>query len=305
MKKTSQKDCSKEFTALPHRSFLGLYLISKNLVDECDILDALELQQEKTPSVESLFLQEGIISEEEQFKIHTFIQGSDMKFIDAALRCNIIDEEKATKILETQEQRRPYLGDCLTALNRISHDTLKKEIQAYRSEQENFYKKRDALKEFPLFSLLSEDVLLELAYLCTEHSYEKGEILLSEGKMAHSLFAITSGQVQVVSETAGKEPIIIALLREKDIFGEASLFYENELCSASIVAETETKTLEIPRETFIHFLKKYPQESQSILIFIIKTLFVKLSRTNKDLIYEREALSVGEAILPFLGTFFR
>ncbi len=305
MNKELKENSNMHIQSMPHRSFFGLYLVAKNLVDEGDILDALELQEEKTPSIESLLLENKLISKEDLFKVHTYIQGSDIKFLDAALRSNVIDEEKATEIIEMQEATRPYLGDCLTALKKILPEVLDSEIEAYKREQESFLKKREALKSFPLFSLITDDVLLELAYLCHEAEYQKGDQILTEGKHAHSLFAIQTGQVLVTSKSTTGESLTIAVLGEKDIFGEASIFYEHEACTATVVAETETKTLEIQRETFIHFLKKYPHETQSILIFIIKTLFVKLSRTNKDLLYEREALSVGETILPFLGTFFR
>lgn len=76
----------------------------------------------------------------------------------------------------------------------------------------------------PLFSSLSEENLLQIADLIQHKSFEKGELLISEGGSMESLIIIHQGRVKAFRYTSAGREQILYLFSEGDFFGEQYLF---------------------------------------------------------------------------------
>ncbi|HOC06886.1 MAG: Crp/Fnr family transcriptional regulator [Bacillota bacterium] len=76
----------------------------------------------------------------------------------------------------------------------------------------------------PLFSSLSEENLHQIASYIQHRSFEKGELLISEGESTDSLVIIHQGVVKAFRYTAAGREQILYLFSEGDFFGEQYLF---------------------------------------------------------------------------------
>lgn len=134
------------------------------------------------------------------------------------------------------------------------------------------------LKNVFLFKEISEQSLYTLADYVKEKSYKKSEIIFNEGEEGNNLYIIISGKVKIIkSDKNGKEKII-AILKEKDSFGEMALL-TREQRSATVQALTDVETLIINAIDFENLIKKEP----TIPLNIIKTLSERLARTDRQL----------------------
>jgi CRP-like cAMP-binding protein len=99
-----------------------------------------------------------------------------------------------------------------------------------------------------------------------------GEVIFKENATSNSLYYIVSGEYQVI--IAGKD---IAVLSPEDIFlGEMSFLLGNKR-SATVIAMTEGKLVEISRSSFTDAIKAYPNYG----IFLSKLLARRLKEANQ------------------------
>jgi small-conductance mechanosensitive channel/CRP-like cAMP-binding protein len=91
-----------------------------------------------------------------------------------------------------------------------------------------------------------------------------GEGVIREGDAGHSIFAVVSGQLQVVKVREGEQPYtglfwdVIATLGPGQWFGEASLL-TGAPRNATVVAETACELVELPKAGFEASLKREPE----------------------------------------------
>ena len=91
-----------------------------------------------------------------------------------------------------------------------------------------------------------------------------GEGIIREGDPGHSIFAVVSGQLQVVKVREGEQPYtglfwdVIATLGSGQWFGEASML-TGAPRNATVVAETACELIELPKRGFEASLKREPE----------------------------------------------
>jgi len=122
------------------------------------------------------------------------------------------------------------------------------------------------LKSVPMFSQLSGEELRPVAEMFSELSVRKNSIILKEKEPGDTFYVISNGAVRV--ERGGRE---IALLKEKDYFGEMALL-DYETRSATLVAETDCELLKLNREDFYELLEEYPGLSREIIRTLARRL---------------------------------
>jgi len=86
------------------------------------------------------------------------------------------------------------------------------------------------LKSLPLFNDTPETILAEMAHLMQEIEIPQGTGIVKEGEPGNCMYIIHRGEVRI-----HKGQQILALLKEKDFFGELSLL-DTETRSASATA---------------------------------------------------------------------
>jgi CRP-like cAMP-binding protein len=122
------------------------------------------------------------------------------------------------------------------------------------------------LKSVPLFSQLSGEELRPVAEMFSEVSFTKGSTIFKEREPGDSFYVILGGAVTV--KRGGRE---IAVLREKDYFGEMALL-DYEARSATLVAASDCELLKLNRDDFHELLEEYPRLSREIIRTLARRL---------------------------------
>lgn len=111
-----------------------------------------------------------------------------------------------------------------------------------------------------------------------EKSFKAGEKIISEGTFGEETFRITAGQVLICKETGGEKPVVLAELRDGEVFGEMYVFQNSGARSASAVAKTDVVVQVVSRPEIEEHLKATPQVIQDILVSLNK----RLEGTSQD-----------------------
>jgi hypothetical protein len=117
-------------------------------------------------------------------------------------------------------------------------------------------------------------------------TFGPGETVIQEGAKGTSAFIVLSGAVEVLKNSGDKD-IVVATLREGQVFGEMGLI-EDRPRSATVKALAELRLRVISREGFNELLQKKP----AVLIPIIKSLFERLRQASEML---AEQSTAGDA----------
>ncbi|ODS32221.1 MAG: transcriptional regulator of Crp family [Candidatus Scalindua rubra] len=117
----------------------------------------------------------------------------------------------------------------------------------------------------------------------------KGDVIIQKGSHETRAYIIESGRVEV-SDIVNNKKTVLAILGEKQIFGEMGLV-EDKPRSATVTAIEDTRLAMISRDNFNELFEKNPK----VLLPIIKALFERLRTVNKMLI-SKETPDVVETI---------
>jgi CRP/FNR family cyclic AMP-dependent transcriptional regulator len=90
------------------------------------------------------------------------------------------------------------------------------------------------LKSLNLFKDTPENILADLAPLMKEMQYEQGTEIFKEGETGDCMYIIQQGSIKI-----HKENTTLAILKEKEVFGELSLL-DADTRSASATADTDS-----------------------------------------------------------------
>lgn len=142
------------------------------------------------------------------------------------------------------------------------------------------------LKQTHLFGEVTERGLETIAECVKENTYERGGLIFSEGEKGDTLHLVAKGSVKITKYTKEGRTKTLAILKEKDGFGEMALLTE-EARIATVEAVEKTTTLSITKEKFEGMILKEP----SISFQIIKTLCHRLARADRDI----KNLALGDA----------
>ena len=139
----------------------------------------------------------------------------------------------------------------------------------------------EALSRSPVFEMLSEAELAELARLCRTVTWQAGEVIFREGEPGASLFVLTAGEVEVLNHHAGAEKVITELSAPA-AFGEMALV-DREARSATVRARTACQALELTAEGFTAFRKRSRDGFTFVVINVARVLSSRLRETSQRL----------------------
>jgi|DewCreStandDraft_4_1066084.scaffolds.fasta_scaffold01070_32 CRP-like cAMP-binding protein len=137
---------------------------------------------------------------------------------------------------------------------------------------------KNFLKQTHLFAEVTDNGLNKISNFVKENFYKKGEIIFNEGETGDTLHIIVKGRVKITKYTQQGKIKILAILNERDSFGEMALLTE-EARSATVEAIDSVTTLSIAKKEFLDILQTEP----SISLQIIKTLCHRLAKADRDL----------------------
>jgi len=116
----------------------------------------------------------------------------------------------------------------------------------------------------PFFRRLSSEDLERLARIAVAKTYEKGDVVFSEGDEPHFLHTIASGRVKVVKGVPSGKELILEILSVGDPLG-AVVAYEERPYPATAVALERTVCLLLPRAELFSLLERHPSVVRGFL----------------------------------------
>lgn len=135
------------------------------------------------------------------------------------------------------------------------HTALMEDISRRRAESESrphldlALRKKELVRQFPLFADLSESELRGLGRALSTRYVNAGRVILRKDSAAHSVFFVSSGAVQ--QETAGQT----VRLGRGDMFGQLAVL-TGKPRRAEVTAITPTSLLELNETSFRRVLKR-------------------------------------------------
>ena len=115
----------------------------------------------------------------------------------------------------------------------------------------------ERLNNIPIFTPLCKEEIQTLASSSSIRVFAPNEPIVRQGQMGKSMFVIHRGTVKIKIREDGKSKIVGSLI-EGDFFGEMGLFTGEER-TADVVAESETKVLEIKHHSLKPILENNPE----------------------------------------------
>jgi CRP/FNR family transcriptional regulator len=134
----------------------------------------------------------------------------------------------------------------------------------------------DSLRHVPLFRDFDSVELSELAQLVTTRRYGKHQTIFREGDPGQTFYLILSGSVAIVRIAADGRETILSILKERDFFGEMSIF-DTSVRAASVRTLTEVEIGAIEREDFLALIDRSPRIGRLLVI----ALSERLRQANK------------------------
>jgi CRP-like cAMP-binding protein len=129
----------------------------------------------------------------------------------------------------------------------------------------------DLIRRVSLFSMLTPTQAEALAEAVSKKRFKRGEMLVEQGKMSHSLHIILSGRARVLmTDNKGRE-VILATLKPGDYVGEMSLI-DDEPHSATVIADQQVDVLVLGSESFLRCLGENAALSYAVMHGLVKRL---------------------------------
>ena len=122
------------------------------------------------------------------------------------------------------------------------------------------------LKSLNLFKDTPENVLADLAPLMKEIQYEQGTEIFKEGETGDCMYIIQQGNIKI-----HKGKTTLAILKEKEVFGELSLL-DADTRSASATADTDCILYKIDQEPFYELMDERPEVAKGFIKILCQRL---------------------------------
>ncbi len=170
-----------------------------------------------------------------------------------------------------------------TMLFVISRDLVRDITNDYPSVGEvmrKFHKNRlitNLLKTSPIFAPFSTTDKKALIEKFKSRQVSEGSYLITREKPGDGLYVVLSGRCEVLDAREGDQQVVIADLKEGDVFGEMSMLWNKETC-ASVRATTTCTVLRLPRAQFNEVIMTHPQVLETL-----NELSERRSRQNREL----------------------
>jgi len=120
-----------------------------------------------------------------------------------------------------------------------------------------------AVQAVDLFHGLTDEEHLAIAGRLRFTPFAAGETITRQGAIAHHLYLLTSGQVQIRMRTDEGEPYVVGTVSAADFFGEMGLM-TGEARTADVVAVTDVDCYKLDRSGFEEVLQRRPEVAEGM-----------------------------------------
>ncbi len=130
---------------------------------------------------------------------------------------------------------------------------------------------QEFLNRFFIFSGAPDGVVGLFAYLAKKEEYDKGQMILSEGRRCDRIFLIKSGEVDIFQNFKERRFHLQLLSHDSlNYFGELALLAEVDWFF-SARAWTDITLISISRKAFSKVMERYPEAYKSMVDKIINS----------------------------------
>jgi CRP-like cAMP-binding protein len=133
----------------------------------------------------------------------------------------------------------------------------------------------DFLSKVPLFSHCSPPEIAAIAAVAQEHTYEAGQIIVTQGTPGQAFYLVLSGRVEIVRDNNS-----LGAFGAGDFFGEMSLL-DQAPRSATIRAIEKTVCLMLSSWDFKALLEQHPSIAIKLLEVLSRRLRVADERMSR------------------------
>lgn len=124
-----------------------------------------------------------------------------------------------------------------------------------------FHKNRlitNLLKTSPIFTPFSTSDKKTLIEKFKSRDVDTGAFLITREKPGDGLYVVLSGRCEVIDQDGDGHDIVVAELKEGDVFGEMSMLWNKQTC-ASVRAMMKCTVMRLPRSDFNEVIMTHPQ----------------------------------------------
>lgn len=129
----------------------------------------------------------------------------------------------------------------------------------------------ERLQKLPLFTLLSDKELADLAARIRPRSVRRGEIIFRKDDPGLHLYLVLEGAVKISLPGEFGQEALVAIMRPGEFFGELALF-DRSPRSATAVALEETRVALLAGDDFLSFLEHHPTAVRIVLEALARTI---------------------------------
>jgi CRP/FNR family transcriptional regulator, cyclic AMP receptor protein len=146
------------------------------------------------------------------------------------------------------------------------------------------------LRVSPIFHGLSRELLEEVARLCKNREYRRGQLVFEEGAPGTKLYGLISGRLIITTISAAGVQLHLNVAEQGEIVGEIA-FLDGGPRTATGRAAERTTCFEIDRADFFDLLGRAPQLSSHLLQLVCRRV-----RWMTKLLGDSAFLSVPERL---------
>jgi CRP/FNR family transcriptional regulator, nitrogen oxide reductase regulator len=153
----------------------------------------------------------------------------------------------------------------------------------------------ELLKNIPIFAVLQDSELTEIASLSQEKKFTSTESIFWEGDPSDWFYIVIEGKVKISKLTSTAKEIVLSFFGPGEIFGEVAVL-ENGPYPASAQAVDPSRLIGIRKADFWNFLLKHPAVALKIISLLSARLREAQSRL-RDLAGERVEQRLARLLL--------
>ena len=146
---------------------------------------------------------------------------------------------------------------------RTVHAVSRDEAHADAVRKREITRRLDMLRQVDLFSVVSEDEMSEIAERLQYAPFARGDVITKQGNVAHWLYIIMFGEVEVRYEPPNAAPQVLSTLHAGQFFGEMALL-TGDARSATVVAKTDVECYRLDGKSFQGLLLRRPEIAEAI-----------------------------------------
>lgn len=119
------------------------------------------------------------------------------------------------------------------------------------------------LRTSPIFAPFSPEDKKHLIEKFKSRHVEAGKLLITRERPGDGLYVLLSGRCEVIAKDEGEREVVIAELKEGDVFGEMSLLFR-QTTMASIRTVSPCIVLRLPKKNFDELIMTHPQVLEAL-----------------------------------------